>query len=88
MNIKELLQNFCDDYGFDPRFDYSGRCMYNKKCFGVVCSDPLETIELLCDYIRDNYEDCDSARDILGSPRMDSMGLDQILYFPSLNVED
>ena len=87
MSIKEVLINFCDDFGLSYRTDYSGRGMFGRTCFGIVCEDDMmSTLIQLCDAIRDS-EDFISAYNELGIPRTDSMGMDTILYFPSISFE-
>lgn len=83
MSLKEVLIDFCESNELEYRTDYSGRGMFGRKCFGVVCDDPLSTAIVLADAIRDT-ECFNSAYDELGSPRTDSMGLSEILYFPNL----
>lgn len=81
MNIAEVIKNFCEDYDYTFYSDYSGRCMYGRRCVGIVCDNAMDTLVQLCDAIRDSSE-YESAYDELGSPRVDSLGLETILYFP------
>lgn len=83
MSLKEVLIDFCESNELEYRMDYSGRGMFGRKCFGVVCDDPLSIAIMLADAIRDT-ECFVGAYDELGTPRMDSMGLSSILYFPSV----
>ena len=50
---------------------YSGRCMFGKKCYGIVCSDYMAVIEA-------------AASVGLKGARYDSLGLDFIVYWPAL----
>lgn len=79
--VDVIKEEICD--GEDIRFyeGYSGRGMFGRKCIGVVCYDPLRTIVNICDAVRnEGYDDCSDLEDI----RMDSMGYDSIVYFPSI----
>lgn len=86
MTIKEVIIEFCESNELSYRTDYSGRCMYGRTCFGIVCDDVMDTLVQLCDVIRDNLENR-NAYDELGSPRTDSLGLETILYFPFASIE-
>lgn len=83
MNVKELIENFCEENDLELLPDYSGRSMYGKRCYGIVVgSDALLVLVKLCDYLRDNG--VDSLTDVLGEPKTDSMGLSRLIYFPKV----
>lgn len=86
MKVKEIIADFCESNELEFREDYSGRGMYGRTCIGIVCDDTLGTLMQLVDAIRDELDI--SLYDVLGSPKMDSMGLSSILYFPYANLED
>lgn len=82
-----MIEEFCENDGTEFR-DYSGRFMYGKRCTGIVCSNPLETLMSLMGYLIDYCgEPYDEMRYQLGDPQFDSMGLDFILYFPKVKCD-
>ena len=92
----DMLQDFADDYDYDLREDYSGRCLYGRSCIGFVTDDSGFTVAMnLCSYLNDmdpDNEDPDVS-DILNafqrtSASEDSMGLSRIIYFPSVSVKE
>lgn len=78
--LRDLIESFCEDYGYSFYSDYSGRCMFGKTCVGIVCDDTNTALEELEDYLREN--ECDYADSISSYASTDSMGLQMILYFP------
>ena len=85
--VEDALIEFCDGNELSYTTDYSGRCMYGRTCFGIVCDDIPSTLVQVVDVVRD----CDgigNAYDVLGRPRFDSLGLSKILYFPDFNFEE
>ena len=88
-NIKELIREYCDGEGLDYREDYSGRGMYGRNCIGITCDNPLNTLCKLFAYIVDSDDDLDGydVQCTLGEPEQDSMGMNNILYFPGLKTE-
>src|SRR5210317_567322 len=64
--------------------DYSGRGMYGGECIGIIASDTdrilLSLSRRLPDHLAQKIEDAEVAHD--------SMGLREIVYWPSLVVED
>lgn len=44
MSKRELIENFCEEYGYDFRGDYSGRFMYGKSCVGIVYDVDDDTV--------------------------------------------
>ena len=80
----DIIRNYCEDNDLEFRDDYSGRGMYGKRCIGFVAFDTLDDLIEICDRIRD--EGIESASEVLGRPCIDSMGLQTIIYFPSLGV--
>lgn len=85
MSLEKVLIDFCESNELEYRTDYSGRGMFGRQCFGIVCDDPLCTLAELCDHLRDT-EGITSAYAELGVPRIDSMGLSKILYFPCIQT--
>lgn len=64
----------------DIRDDYSGRYMYGRECLAVVGDN--YTLDVFLDACR--YYGI-GAR--LGNMAQDSMGLSQVFYWPSIEVE-
>ena len=81
---KKVIADFCDERGLELVKRYSGRCMYGKTCYGIVC-DSIKTILNLSDYIRDNG--FDSVVDVLGNVEIDNMGYQKIIYFRKVTLE-
>lgn len=81
--IIDLIEEFCIKEGYDYYEDYSGRGMFGKKCAGIVsASTSMEVLIKLIDFLIDaGVEYIESS---IGIPSWDSLGLDSILYFPSL----
>lgn len=73
--------------------EYSGRFMYGKKCFGIVCEREAEVIGfflalhgIVQDEAPDYEVDFDLAFDLKEVMSRDSMGLSSIAYFPGFLV--
>lgn len=66
---KELIEAL-EEVGYDTR-SYSGRAMYGKSCVAVTDSSPWELARAL------------SLDFDLSCPREDSLGLGNVLYWPS-----
>lgn len=88
-NIKELIEEFCVGENLDYRENYSGRCVFGTTCIGIVCSNPLLTLQELFAYIVDSDDELRGyeVQHALGEPKLDNMGLNYILYFPELVTE-
>lgn len=73
--------------------DYSGRAMYGGRCFGITCAVP-EQVYFALGYAAgqaDESGECEDAeqwRELARCARVDSMGLDQIVYFPGYGLSD
>lgn len=65
----------------DIRDDYSGRYMYGATCLAVVGDNYV--LEVFLDAAR--YYGIDAR---LGNMAQDSMGLSQVFYWPSIEVEE
>lgn len=84
LDIKTVIENFCEDNDLELVKRYSGRGMYGKTCYGIVC-DSIRTLLELTDYIRDNG--FDSVTDVLGNVEIDNMGYQKIFYFRRLTLD-
>ena len=84
------LEELCDDAGVeDVRFDYSGRGMFGRTCFGFVGSvRDLATFFYRLGLVTDEVEGDDgTGEELARALRMDDMGLQTIFYFPGLEVQ-
>lgn len=93
LDVIDAIEEFCDENGYDFRDDYSGRGMFGEKCIGivvdpaahsVVANSVAEISAVLNDYLEDLGFDRE-ARKFLRKSCTDSMGLDVIVYYPSLS---
>jgi len=84
LDIKTVIENFCEDNDLELVKRYSGRGMYGKTCYGIVC-DSIRTLLELTDYIRDNG--FDSVTDVLGNVEIDNMGYQKIFYFRRVTLD-
>lgn len=90
--IKEAAMNT----GCEVRTNYSGRGMYGRTCLAVTedrstIQDLIaETASLLHDHYKETDVDMFSAdvATLITGVKYDSMGHDQIAYWPDLNVDD
>lgn len=85
---KGLMQDLCNDAGIDTRWDYSGRFMFGKVCFGIV-GNTSDLTRFLLEVLPLYYELCteqpsnEVPRDWHENAR-DNMGFDLIFYWPSI----
>ena len=71
----DRVYNIADQVGGGVRDDYSGRCMYGRRCYGIVCEGyDMATVKKL----GNKYK--------LGTANQDSMGLQAIVYWPYLEA--
>jgi len=85
------LKSFCDDNEYDFRENYSGRGMYGKSCIGFVSSDhPFNVAMKLVAYLRfEMGSDCELIDVFTNAGSCsDSMGRREIIYFPSIRIEE
>ena len=88
-SFDKLVQIF-EEAEYEPR-SYSGRFMYGKDCFGVVCSNPVRMIAEVLANVARNAEDPEEVAEVaekLMEPRQDNMGHDAIVYWPSIEWMD
>jgi hypothetical protein len=85
----ELLKEFANEYDCKLRTNYSGRGMYGKSCIGFVTDlSPFSLGLELALFL--NREDRTEMVDTFSQTRVneDSMGLSNIIYFPSIQAEE
>ena len=99
-HIQEALVQLEEDGELRIRENYSGRRMYDRKCVGVVVSDPFEffadltenmlgvlddvwesDVEKYSDEMDRRVRILNALPDFIRSTKMDSMGMDSILYW-------
>lgn len=73
--VLEKLESIAEDVDGKLRYEYSGRGMYGKTCVGIVCDNANNCLEVAGSYgIRGGL--------------VDSMGLNQIVYWPKYSFTD
>ncbi len=92
---RRLLLEVLEDVGVDParvHWDYSGRFMYGRTCFGFVGED-ADLVWFFTELGRRLGRDEDDAGftegdvdELVRALRTDEMGLDKIYYFPSVDL--
>lgn len=92
LNVNEglgrIIVDAAEANGFEPRFDYSGRGMYGKKCFGIVGSFSdiggfFTNVAMSC---QEEEIELSDFGDCVTSVSMDNMGTESIIYFPRLII--
>lgn len=101
MELK-LLKDLIEAAGYEA-YSYSGRGMFGRMCVGLTCSDVNTAIADLFEAVFDadvedvaNEQEEYDARmsahsalcDALRSSAQDSMGMDKVLYFKSVEWQD
>lgn len=94
--IAQIVENVAPDFDVELRSDYSGRCMYGQECLGLVGSfENIMTVlqavtSELHDYSVEGDEEYQMAwsdwMDFAFQFKMDSMGLDVIVYWPNMQA--
>ena len=70
------MEKIAREVGGEVYYGYSGRCMFGRKCVGVVCNDVKKCISVARRFgLRED-------------PSSDNMGLQMIVYWPTVNVLD
>lgn len=81
----DLLVTVADDSDYETR-SYSGRDMYGEHCIGIVMDDD-SSIAFLAYNIGRADED-EVAASYMERVATDNIGLNTIVYFPSVKVAD
>jgi len=100
MKISRKLYDRLEEEGLQVRDNYSGRCMFGETCFGIVVDNIATAVYDLSEALREiiiteSRNDPDLAKEAddvledgkLTECRTDNMGLDCIIYFPHITVE-
>jgi len=90
---KSLLLGVAADADIEPenlRWDYSGRGMYGRECFGIVgrMSDYTRFIVALTQWEDGSELAGDYAWELADRVSTDNMAYDTIFYFPGVKVLD
>ena len=100
---RQMYNHLVDVEEFDLRDDYSRKFMYGNTCLGIETSNPFTAIYEITNALRLIYEGksetdvtqdlMDEAGELLDSEywrkaRSDNLGLDFIVYFPGITVEE
>lgn len=84
MNFQEVLE----ESGYEP-MPYSGRGMYGRYCVGVRTGDIGHLFADILSVTKDNSSvHLDEVSDAFRCMRTDSLGLDVIIYFPTIPFHD
>lgn len=90
MNNSEKFMDVLDLLGYSYR-PYSGRGMYGKKCIGIVVESGNISNELFSlganlgsNIINSSDDNIDFSWQDIGRVEFDSLGMDQIIYFPNM----
>jgi hypothetical protein len=81
---RDKMQNLCDEWDIDTRWDYSGRFMYGKRCFGIVGGSRDMSVFLL-NVLPKYYSTEDVPADWYENAR-DNMANDMIFYWPDIEA--
>ncbi len=71
----DAVHDVADEIGGKVYESYSGRGMYGKTCYGIVCENEVECIEAA------------GAKGLRGA-RTDNMGRRAIVYWPSIKGKE
>lgn len=97
LSLSKAIEEICDTMGWTYVPDYSGRCMYGRKCVGVepddggAASTAVDITLALVEMLRDDPDRYDFDFDDLsklGSARSDSMGMGIIVYFTGIQDDE
>jgi hypothetical protein len=83
-----MLEDFCDEYEYSFYNAYSGRGMNGRCCVGFVSENNESEWSIAMALVNYCYEnENDALMDIFKEvdSRTDSMGMNKIIYFPSIS---
>lgn len=87
---KQLLLDAADAADIEEdylRWDYSGRGMYGRSCFGIV-GRMADYSRFLVALATEGEEGHDVAWELTDRVSTDNMAYDTIFYFPGAQIED
>jgi hypothetical protein len=89
------LINTEEEFNYSLRTDYSGRGMFGDTCIGIVCGNTSILLVHLTMWLtnahRDNVNNeygIESLIDAVSGCKTDSVGYDNILYFPQIKWDN
>lgn len=83
MNIIQL----CAERAGLPTRAYTGRGMYKSKCLGIDCRSFASFLtKTMCQI--NGEDELNEYAEAIGGYMVDSMGMDIIVYFPSIQFSD
>ena len=82
ISVRKRIENFAKEYEYSFEENYSGRYMFGRTCIGVTGDGDLKTD--LFEFLVSEGLSTSRARQIVNSAKTDSMGLEMILYFPTI----
>ncbi len=88
--IVDAYDRLSPDGDATPVTDYSGRGMYGATCLGFTVRDPFTLGVAIGQCTGDDNDQLseDLVYTFASGARTDSMGLDAIVYWPSITVDD
>lgn len=86
MTVEEAIRNYVDENDQYKLYEgYSGRCMFGRKCLGVVVKQGYSFMDFIINLTRymDSY-DVDDIDFKLEGATYDNLGLNTVVYFPNI----
>jgi len=84
----DALEDFCEENEYDLRDNYSGRFMSGRGCIGIVTDDNPFDVAMRMVEAAEYDENFPLEVFKEAQPRMDSMGLSSIIYFPRIKASE
>lgn len=89
MTVKSTLLDLVERSHHNTPYAYSGRGMFGKKCLAVdIDTTPVRFFADLLEVLVDGGDEGDQTESLIEAMRgaqTDSMGLDTVVYFPSVH---
>jgi hypothetical protein len=85
MDAKKLIALINESGDFAAR-SYSGRAMYGRRCVGVTCTNQFKALASITEGVvwDDEPETMREWIETMDETRIDSMGIDVIIYWPRI----
>lgn len=87
--MRKLIEIINDSGEFTAR-TYSGRFMYGRQCVGVTCENVFRALAAITEGVaaEDDADLMTAWVEILAGTKSDSMGRDEIIYWPRMEWPD
>ncbi len=90
MNIKQIIEEFCEQAEKSLHSSYSGRGMFGSTCYGISGEGSgaglvADLIQYAAEILEDKEEILEFIDEISSNLREDSMGRGIIVYFPNIS---